>query len=182
MVQLELLESVVPDGGRVLDVGAGSGYISACFSRMVGAAGRVVGIEHIAPLTAMAEANVRRDDPTLLDSGRLKLVTGDGRQGFESDGPYHAIHVGAAAPTLPSALVAQLAPGGRLVCPVGPKGEMQRLLIVDRSADGSQVTRRDAGGVIFVPLTDVDVQQAKSNSTKVNLLALAARSSAGRRT
>ena len=91
-----------------------------------------MGVEHIAALTAMAEANVRRDDaslldrfnarrgctrgaclwPTLMHSGRLKLLTGDGREGAAFDGPYDAIHVGAAAPELPPALVKQLAPGG----------------------------------------------------------------------
>ena len=53
---------------------------------------------------------------------------------------------------------------------------MQRLLVIDRSSDGRTVSQHDHGGVIFVPLTDVSVQEAPGNSTKVNLLALAARS------
>ena len=172
-MQLELLESAVPkEGGKVLDVGAGSGYIAACFARMVGTSGKVVGVEHIESLTTMAEANVRRDDASLL-SGRLKLLTGDGRLGVPADGPYNAIHVGAAAPTLPKPLVDQLAPGGRLVCPVGPKGAMQKLILVDRSADGKRFEQQDLGGVIFVPLTDVAVQVDPNNSTKVNLLSIA---------
>ena len=72
------------EGGKVLDVGAGSGYIAACFARMVGSSGKVIGVEHIESLTTMAEANVRRDDCDLIDSGRLKLLTGDGRLGFLS--------------------------------------------------------------------------------------------------
>ena len=160
------------EGGKVLDVGAGSGYIAACFARMVGTSGKVVGVEHIESLTTMAEANVRRDDASLL-SGRLKLLTGDGRLGVPADGPYNAIHVGAAAPTLPKPLVDQLAPGGRLVCPVGPKGAMQKLILVDRSADGKRFEQQDLGGVIFVPLTDVAVQVDPNNSTKVNLLSIA---------
>ena len=175
-MQLELLASHVPDeGARILDVGSGSGYIAACFARMAGPSGKVVGIEHIAALTALSIENVKRDDVTLLSSGRLRLVTGDGRQGSAADGPFHAIHVGAAAPVLPPALVEQLAPGGRLVCPVGPKGEQQRLVIVDRAADGRLQTT-DAGGVIFVPLTDVAVQQAPGNSTKINVAQMLARS------
>ena len=166
-IQLEYLASNVPESGaRVLDVGSGSGYIAACFARMVGETGRVVGIEHISALTSMSIQNVQRDDPSLLESERLKLVTGDGRQGLPTDGPYHAIHVGAAAPELPPALVEQLAPGGRMVCPVGPKGEIQRLVLVDRAANG-KVSMHDAGGVVFVPLTDVGKQEAPGNSTKI---------------
>lgn len=175
-MQLELLASHIPDdGGRVLDVGSGSGYISACFARMVGTHGKVTGIEHIPALTEMSLANVRRDDAALLESGVLKLITGDGRLGVQQDAPFHAIHVGAAAPTLPQPLVDQLAPGGRLVCPVGPKGETQRLKVVDRSLDGHKLDIKDAGSVIFVPLTSMEIQNSPGNTTKVNLAALHAK-------
>ena len=49
-------------------------------------------------------SNVNKNHGDLLSSGKVKLVVGDGRQGHAQDGPYHAIHVGAAAPTLPQAV------------------------------------------------------------------------------
>ena len=72
----------------------------------VGSSGKAVGIDHIQELVDDAIKNVRKDPSLgkLLDSGQLQLVAGDGRKGFESEGPYDAIHVGAAAPTLPQAV------------------------------------------------------------------------------
>lgn len=58
------------------------------------------------------------------------FAVGDGRKGYEQDGPYDAIHVGAAAPEVPTALVAQLRPSGRLIVPVGPEGRDQEFLQV----------------------------------------------------
>ena len=72
-----------------------------CNIFQVGEKGKVVGIDHIDELVNWAKDNVRKDNAPLLDSGRIKLVVGDGRKGFPADAPYNAIHVGAAAPTLP---------------------------------------------------------------------------------
>ena len=86
-----------------LDVGSGSGYLTVCFAQMVGPQGKVVGIDHIKELVDWSESNVKKNHRDLL-GGRVKLVVGDGRQGYAADGPYHAIHVGAAAPHLPNAV------------------------------------------------------------------------------
>ena len=102
---------------------------------------------------------------------------GDGRQGYSSEGPYDAIHVGAAAPTLPQAVIAnieifqigpnadfdlylypklvdQLAPGGRIIIPVGPEGRDQYLEQVDKPTGGGDIRRTRLMGVRYVPLTD----------------------------
>ena len=93
--------SQLKEGNKALDVGSGSGYLTACFAHMVGPTGKVVGIDHIQNLVDWSENNLRKNHGNLIDSGQIKLVLGDGRLGYDQDGPYHAIHVGAAAAELP---------------------------------------------------------------------------------
>ena len=164
---LELFEraGVVARGKKVLDVGSGTGYLSACFAELVGCeegAGKVVGIEHIDALTKSSVENVKRDGKGGLlraeaeAEAAFRLVTGDGRDGYEKMAPYDAIHVGASAEEIPEALLNQLAVGGRMVIPIGGSNG-QALTVIDRLRDGS-LRKRDEMGVLYVPLTSRDEQ------------------------
>jgi protein-L-isoaspartate(D-aspartate) O-methyltransferase len=129
-------------GERVLDVGTGSGYHAAVLSRL---AGWVWSIERHASLSARAGENLRA-----AGVANVTLVVGDGTLGHAAAAPYDAINVAAAsADGVPGELEDQLAPGGRLVVPVGVRD--QRLVLVERGRDG-EFRRTTHGGVRFVPL------------------------------
>lgn len=155
---LELFSSQIAVSGpkRILDVGSGSGYLSVCFALLAGG-GKVVGIDHVSELVEWSVENVRKSHGSLLDDGTLALLTGDGYLGFEAGAPYDIIHVGAAAPEVPPALLQQLAKGGRLIIPVGG-GDAQELLAIDKDADGNVVAQACLD-VRYVPLTSLEEQE-----------------------
>ncbi|XP_047939035.1 protein-L-isoaspartate O-methyltransferase 1-like [Salvia hispanica] len=153
---LELLESHLKPGMHALDVGSGTGYLTACFAVMVGAQGRTVGVEHIPELAEFSIKNIEKSAAaSLLKEGSFSIHVADGRQGWPEFAPYDAIHVGAAAPEIPPALIEQLKPGGRLVIPVGTIS--QELKVVDKNADGT-VNIQSETGVRYVPLTSREAQ------------------------
>jgi protein-L-isoaspartate(D-aspartate) O-methyltransferase len=138
----QLLELAPTD--RVLEVGSGCGYAAAVLSQL---AAEVFAIEVVGPL---AEASAQRLARLGYDHVRVRV--GDGTLGWPEAAPFDAILVSAAAPTAPPSLVAQLAPAGRLVLPIGPSGGLQRLLRLRRGAGGAPDRREDLGPVAFVPL------------------------------
>ncbi|XP_010250973.1 PREDICTED: protein-L-isoaspartate O-methyltransferase-like isoform X2 [Nelumbo nucifera] len=153
---LELLKENLQPGMHVLDVGSGTGYLTACFALMVGPQGRVVGIEHIPELGASSIENIQKTPAaSLLKEGSLSIHVGDGRLGWPESSPYDAIHVGAAATEIPQPLIDQLKPGGRMVIPVG--NIFQDLEVVDKNLDGS-ISIHSETSVRYVPLTSRDAQ------------------------
>lgn len=130
-------------GHRVLEIGTGCGYQAAVLSRLVA---RVYSIETVAPLAAEAGERLRR-----LGFTNVEVRHGDGYAGWPEAAPFDRILVTAAAPRLPQALVDQLAPGGRMLIPLGPRGGDQDLVAIAKDAAG-QVDQRSVLPVAFVPM------------------------------
>jgi protein-L-isoaspartate(D-aspartate) O-methyltransferase len=126
---------------RVLEVGTGSGYQAAVLARLVP---KVYTVERIEPLVKLARQRFRQ-----LGLRNIRAAHSDGTIGLADFAPFDAIIVTAATDDLPEALVEQLAPGGRLVIPLGGR-ESQRLTVVTRS--GAGVEREVLDPVVFVPL------------------------------
>ena len=136
---------------KVLDVGSGSGFLTAAFA-VLGDRVLAYGVDRTEALVALSEANVRRDAELFRDVGaRVSFSRGDGWKGLPSRGPFDAIHVGAAAETIPDDLLDQLAVGGRMIIPVGERHEAQALVQVDKAEDGS-LSSTTLFGVRYVEL------------------------------
>jgi len=162
---LELLKDhLLRPNSKALDVGSGSGYLVACMGTMLfqnNIKGIIVGIEHIPELVQQSIANCKRDCPELLSNGIIHIQEGDGFIGLKEQAPYDCIHVGAASPYIPKALLQQLKPEGRMVIPVGPDGGSQHLMMVDKAKDGT-ITEQRLEGVRYVPLCSKEYQLNKT--------------------
>ena len=134
-----LIKDGVPQ--RVLEIGTGSGYQTAVLAQLVD---RVLSIERIRLLQERARERLKS-----LGLHNVRYRTADGALGWADVGQFEAIIVTAAPPTVPEALIAQLAPGGRLVIPVGEDAN-QELLMVQRTDTG--IRRKLLRFVRFVPL------------------------------
>ncbi len=143
IVALMIDAAGVARGGRVLEIGAGSGYAAAVLSRI---ADEVIAIERHAELAELAAARMAR-----LDYANVKIVAGDGSSGWPDGAPYDAILVAASGRHVPDVLVRQLRVGGSLVMPIGAPDDVQHLVRVVREGE-ERWTRDDLGAVRFVPL------------------------------
>jgi protein-L-isoaspartate(D-aspartate) O-methyltransferase len=126
---------------KVLEIGTGSGYQTALLGAL---AGQVFTIERVRLLAERAQAALREAGVT-----NASLLVGDGTLGWSAYAPYEAILVAAGGPEIPPPLVDQLAPGGRMIIPVGVRG-VQTLTLVQKTA--TAVRSSPIGNARFVPL------------------------------
>ena len=137
----ELLMQSAKPMDKVLEVGTGCGYQTAVLSRLVP---RVFSVERISALL-----NQSRERFYKLKFNNIRLKHSDGSWGWQENAPYDGILVACAPEKVPESLLLQLAPGGRLVIPVGTQAK-QSLRVIDRNGDTFEETEYDA--VSFVPL------------------------------
>lgn len=128
-------------GDRVLEIGTGSGYQTILIARV---ADFVYGVERLAPLARMARERLKN-----LGVENFRVRVGDGAGGWPENAPYDAVIVSAACPAVPAPLLEQLAPGGRLVAPVGGRWEQE---LVFYRKTGRRLERKFLVGCRFVPL------------------------------
>jgi protein-L-isoaspartate(D-aspartate) O-methyltransferase len=128
---------------RVLEVGTGSGYVTALLSLL---SAEVYSVERHAPLAATAESTLRR-----LEYRNVKIRVGDGTQGWAEYAPFDAILVSAATAEMPPTLFAQLLEGGRMMVPVGPPFSQELQLIFKVSGEPEV---KILEGCRFVPLVE----------------------------
>jgi len=133
---------------RVLEVGAGSGYVTALLSLLCA---NVYSVERHAQLAASAESTLDR-----LEYRNVKIKVGDGREGWPEYAPFDAILVSAATSELPPALFAQLREGGRIVVPIGPASSQELQLIWKV---GGKPKVKILEGCRFVPLVEGTVDK-----------------------
>ena len=132
----------VDAGSRVLEIGTGSGYQAAVLAEIVR---QVYSVERVDALAAKAARRLSG-----LGYRNVEVKAGDGYDGWPEHAPYDAILITAAVPEPPAPLLAQLAPGGRMVVPLGDAYRGQALTVITRLADGG-FDSRAALPVTFVP-------------------------------
>jgi len=142
-VVARMTEAVIAEGvpDSVLEIGTGCGYQTAVLAGIVP---KVYTVERLGPLMRRARALLRR-----LELHNVQFRHGDGWQGWPKHAPYGATLVTAAPEEIPQSLLAQLADGGRMIIPVGPRGRQELLEVIRQ---GEEYEQRSLGLVSFVPL------------------------------
>ena len=129
---------------RVLEIGTGSGYQAAVLAQLVA---KVFTVEIVPELAQQAAETLKTQAVK-----NVEVRSGDGYRGWPEAAPFEGIIVTAAPETIPAALVEQLAPGGRMVIPLGPENGFQQLFLLEKLASG-KLKEKAVLPVRFVPFT-----------------------------
>eukprot|EP00834_Sanchytrium_tribonematis_P005787 NODE_375_length_8520_cov_0.377390.p7 type:complete len:200 gc:universal NODE_375_length_8520_cov_0.377390:3403-4002(+) len=136
---------------NILDIGCGSGYLTASFALL---GHRVTGIDHIPELIQLSIHNIKKDNSNLLD--KIDFICKDGRQGYLENAPYDKIYVGAACDEIYPSLLYQLKIGGKLLMPLNSTmmdyKKHQRLILITKTESGYE--KKEICDVVFVPMTN----------------------------
>jgi protein-L-isoaspartate(D-aspartate) O-methyltransferase len=142
-------------GERVLEIGAGCGYMSCVYAEVVAPVdkpkdlwGHVWAAEIVEQLADLGRRNVER----VGYGDRVTFIHADASEGLKDSSPYDLIIVASAAPEIPTELTNQLATNGILLIPLGSIHSFQELIRIRKGTDG-HLSRENLGGVAFVPMT-----------------------------
>ncbi len=152
---LECCKERLQEAKAILDVGSGSGYLTALFAKLAPHA-QVFGVEYYADLVEQSQSKVKEHLAPDLQS-RITLCCADGLKGIKDKAPFTIIHVGFMCKEEPRELLEQLSPGGILIVPIGdkvstlnPKWLAGELYAIEKRMDGS-INRHPLFTCSFVP-------------------------------
>nr|BAN67567.1 protein L-isoaspartyl methyltransferase [Polypedilum vanderplanki] len=152
---LENLYEFINADSKILDIDCGSGYLTACFARLIEARaeecntipnGMTISFEEQEELVEFAIDNLNTDDPDLIADERVKIIHGNGRVECGDYGPFDVIYVGGNRDATPIELYFQLKFGGRMLCVLNTKNGSQQIM---------QYYKNGSGEIIKKPLLNV---------------------------
>ncbi len=145
MVAMMVEKLDLKKGQKVLEIGGGLGYHAAVIGKIVKEKGEVYSIEYVKSLANKAKRRINE-----IDCPNVKIIVGDGSEGYEKKAPYDRISVACGAPKIPSPLIEQSKLGGKILIPVGNK--FFQKLVKAKKIDENKIEEKNLGGVRFVPL------------------------------
>lgn len=152
-----------PLNAKAIDIGCGSGYLTVALSKLLGPYSVVYGLDHIDGLIGFSKANIEKRHRDYVTSGRIKFVCRDGRSGYQEEGPYHIIHVGAAVEAIPQDLIDQLAIGGIIWASVGPKSKVKNVILGIKEENGKLKRNQ------LMPVNYAEMQSVEEQLNQVDL-------------
>jgi protein-L-isoaspartate(D-aspartate) O-methyltransferase len=155
MFLLENMEEKLKNGSQCLDIGSGTGFLTACMGKIAGPRGKVVGIEHVPELTKIAISNMKRECLTDV----VDMLNYDGRVGCRDKvSLFDVINIGGCVPYVKDEIFKQLAPNGILIATLGRGYSDQITTKFTKDMFGKIYATQISNQFAFAPLTDLEYQ------------------------